>query len=567
MATTISLTSQSYEGRYLRLDCTQTIDIAANKSQIAWTLSSIGGIEVYYATGATTVTIGGTVVYYCGRMAWNSYKFPAAKGSVSGTIDIYHDDNGSKTIDVAMSTAIYYSAVQGVQKSWTLDTIPRASQPSCITYPQTTEHVGTLGGSFHIHMNSADGSFRHALYYWRNNKWNLIATEVENNYLWTTPVDLANDVPNSMEYAGQIAVDTYSGSKFIGTKTVNFKADVPAYNITGTVSVTGNNLYQGLYVEGKSSATITVAPKSAYSATIKSITSTVDGKSYSGSPFTTSVFSKGTKSVKSVIVDSRGKTATIWSSEFNVVEYSLPWITSFTVERQENGTTVIAKLQGGVSSIGNKNTKSFEVTLNGVTKSITASGYTVDGTATFTNVSTDDSFEVTAKISDYYTSVSKNATIPTVAVTLDFHHSGKGIAMGKVAQEENLLDLAWDLKIKGNLLADFVVEQGSSGIWIYRKWNSGIAECWGVSDVITQTTSTDWNIMTSNIGTPAVSYPFEFKNPPVVSPSVHIHDMNFWLVTMSAGTTTKTPTYQIARGKSASTVNFKMGYYVFGQWK
>lgn len=31
--------------------------------------------------------------------------------------------------------------------------------------------------------------------------------------------------------------------------------------------------------------------------------------------------------------------------------------------------------------------------------------------------------------------------------------------------------------IKSN--ADFVVEQGTSGIWTYRKWNSGIAECWG----------------------------------------------------------------------------------------
>ena len=28
-------------------------------------------------------------------------------------------------------------------------------------------------------------------------------------------------------------------------------------------------------------------------------------------------------------------------------------------------------------------------------------------------------------------------------------------------------------------MTDFVVEQGTSGIWTYRKWNSGIAECWG----------------------------------------------------------------------------------------
>ena len=27
-------------------------------------------------------------------------------------------------------------------------------------------------------------------------------------------------------------------------------------------------------------------------------------------------------------------------------------------------------------------------------------------------------------------------------------------------------------------VADYVVEQGTSGVWFYRKWNSGIAECW-----------------------------------------------------------------------------------------
>ena len=27
-------------------------------------------------------------------------------------------------------------------------------------------------------------------------------------------------------------------------------------------------------------------------------------------------------------------------------------------------------------------------------------------------------------------------------------------------------------------IADYIVEQGTSGIWTYRKWNSGLAECW-----------------------------------------------------------------------------------------
>lgn len=32
----------------------------------------------------------------------------------------------------------------------------------------------------------------------------------------------------------------------------------------------------------------------------------------------------------------------------------------------------------------------------------------------------------------------------------------------------------------GKTVVDYIVEQGTSGIWTYRKWASGIAECWGV---------------------------------------------------------------------------------------
>lgn len=31
--------------------------------------------------------------------------------------------------------------------------------------------------------------------------------------------------------------------------------------------------------------------------------------------------------------------------------------------------------------------------------------------------------------------------------------------------------------------ADYVVEEGTSGIWTYRKWASGIAECFGVKPI------------------------------------------------------------------------------------
>jgi hypothetical protein len=37
----------------------------------------------------------------------------------------------------------------------------------------------------------------------------------------------------------------------------------------------------------------------------------------------------------------------------------------------------------------------------------------------------------------------------------------------------------WFEILTTSITQDYIVEQGTSGIWTYRKWNSGIAECWG----------------------------------------------------------------------------------------
>ena len=95
MANTLTIKSDSFEGRYMQLTCTQRKD--TQKSYIDWTLSSVGGEVNYYSTGPTAVYINHTNVYYKDRVNWDSKVFPAAKGSVSGTIEVEHDANGSKS--------------------------------------------------------------------------------------------------------------------------------------------------------------------------------------------------------------------------------------------------------------------------------------------------------------------------------------------------------------------------------------------------------------------------------------------------------------------------------------
>jgi hypothetical protein len=200
-------------------------------------------------------------------------------------------------------------------------------------------------------------------------------------------------------------------------------------------------------VQGKSSATIKTVAGGAYGAKIVSISCEVDGVQYTGSEFTTAALkSAGAYNLTVFVTDSRGNTASKPVSAFTVYEYKPPYITSFTAERQADGTTVIATLVGGVSPLNGSNGMSYAVTLNDKTLNLPINEYTTNGSLTFTDVDTDSTFVATARVADYYTDTKKSIVVPTEAVTMDFHHSGKGVAFGKVAQEENLLDIAWPIR-------------------------------------------------------------------------------------------------------------------------
>lgn len=126
MAKTFKLTSSKYDGRYMELVCTQTPnDSKSNSSTIEWTLTTAGGDSLYYSTGPTKVIINGQTVYSKSRVAWDSYGFPAKKGSVSGTLTVNHANDGEKSIAVSFSTAIAVATVSTYSDTWELDAIPR----------------------------------------------------------------------------------------------------------------------------------------------------------------------------------------------------------------------------------------------------------------------------------------------------------------------------------------------------------------------------------------------------------------------------------------------------------
>ncbi|MBQ1759545.1 MAG: hypothetical protein IIZ94_07675 [Prevotella sp.] len=114
---------------------------------------------------------------------------------------------------------------------------------------------------------------------------------------------------------------------------------------------------------------------------------------------------------------------------------------------------------------------------------------------------------------------------------------------------------------------DYIVEQGSSGIWTYRKWNSGVAECWGYK--LTNGTFSSWGSVYSH-DVPPEDFPTGlFTSMPVCVSDSSCTSQNS-VCGPNANYTTKdhAPGITLLRGSSApGTLNFATWYYAKGTWK
>ena len=384
---------------------------------------------------------------------YNGYSTVTLK---SGSLNVTHKSDGSQSLSYSFSVKdtsgqTYTPGNASASDTLTLTTIPRATTP---TLSATSV---TMGSAVTITINPASSTFKHKLRYNFGSLTEQVSGFSAGNdftaqgnitVTFTPPTSLGAQIKSANSGICAVKVYTYqSDGLHVGTTTVNITLSVPSYTPNVKIeSITGTHLLGGEYVQGKTALVVTASGSTSYGATIASYTTEVDGKTYTGNPITTSMLSSGSKTVKVTVKDSRGKTATATSSAFTVQPYAIPTISSVTATRQADGTTVIVAVNGSVSSVNSKNAKTIKATINGVTNTITSSTYTISGTTTFTNINTDKTFDVKAEITDSYTTVSKNATLPTVAVTMDFYKDGKGIAMGKVAEESGLLEVAWPLK-------------------------------------------------------------------------------------------------------------------------
>lgn len=141
---------------------------------------------------------------------------------------------------------------------------------------------------------------------------------------------------------------------------------------------------------------------------------------------------------------------------------------------------------------------------------------------------------------------------------------------------EEVNDFIDDLNRDFRGSVDWIVEQGNSDIWTYRKWNSGIAECWGrytVSnvEVTAAWTASEKNAYSASLG--SLTYPFEFVETPMSQITDATINGRGWLIRNSyneSATSTGTiyvitPTNQYTGSNAIAVIVINV--YAIGRWK
>lgn len=133
----------------------------------------------------------------------------------------------------------------------------------------------------------------------------------------------------------------------------------------------------------------------------------------------------------------------------------------------------------------------------------------------------------------------------------------------------NAFAVRWDGTICPNdvPMTDYIIEQGTSGIWTYRKWSSGIAECWGAytASIAVSTAATAYGgYRSGNISGP--DYPSAlFVAAPCVTATVST-SQGIWINNLAGSTATK-PMFYLSCGVSLSASDRTVDFHASGRWK
>lgn len=467
MATSGSVSVAVTSWNTLRFTWTlESQNAANNASVVAWKMELVAGSDGYISSTAAkdwSVTVNGTKYSGTNTVGISNN---TTKTLASGRTTIVHGADGSKTFAFSFSQefAITFQGssigTKSGSGSGTLTVIPRASQPSLITWPETTGDVGNFGDTIAIHMNRKSDAFTHTVRYAFGSRTGTIATGVTTGTTWTIPLNFMDLLPAATHGSGRIYVDTYNGNTLVGTKYTGFTAHVPA-SVKPTCSLqvldaTDIQATYGSLVKGLSKLLVRVNGTPAYSSPIASRSATANGVRYTAAEFTTGVLTAaGTTKVTATVTDKRGRTSAQASASFTVLDYAKPAITAMSVRRcdqngaeNDQGEYVQVTFSAKVTALNNKNSATYKLRH----KKSTATSFTTvtlgfTGQYTVTNGShifladSSSSFDVEVEVADDFGTAIRASTASTAFTLMNWGSNGTSMGIGKVAEKANALEV------------------------------------------------------------------------------------------------------------------------------
>ena len=458
-------------------------DVSANKTAINWSCGVTPGHKFYSnAVKMSAVSIGGVTVYAGGTYSnitdYKEHTF------ASGTLEVSHNADGSKTLTVsAFSGQVWkdsgYLTATAAAQSFQLAAIPRATEP--------VMGAATMGEAVRISLPRASSAFTHTLSYVFGAASGTIAENAGTEVQWTVPESLAAQIPDSSVGTGTLTCRTYNGGTLVGTKTVTFTATVPqsmkpaltngwaavSYDNSGTKA-------SGIaaWVQGYSKAKAVFNGSKVtckQGAGIAKYAVTYLGKTVEESPYRTETISTTSATVRCTVTDSRGLTA--WEDVTVELEsYAPPMLVGAALYRADgegaaadSGAHIAGLATAKFSSIGGRNT----ATIKGYWKSVGGSygeGVTLPfgavGLVTGdVEIAGDRSYTAKIVVTDSLgNSTEFEENIPTEQVAFHLKEGGKGAAFGKAAEQDELLDVAWDARFREDMQVDGALQVGGKSL-------------------------------------------------------------------------------------------------------
>lgn len=129
---------------------------------------------------------------------------------------------------------------------------------------------------------------------------------------------------------------------------------------------------------------------------------------------------------------------------------------------------------------------------------------------------------------------------------------------------DNISWQSWKL-INGT---DIVTEQGVSGMWTYRKYASGLAECWGRKSFENVACTNEWSGAAEYYAALSApdNYPFSFTEKPNVQITEQVEGGVGWTLPSNNDTVNNAGSIYLCTPRSYPSVDVTVNYRVIGKW-